>query len=151
MKMHLVKTEKGLRGSTADDHQAFLKFKRRLTTMKPGAWMRMDVKGVRNGKHHRKFMALLQLITENSEVYTTIDKALVAVKLCVGHFDLMADPTTGEIQRIPRSISYDSMGQEDFDAFYKQAVDAVLQHILPQLDQAKADELLDMIVEGWAS
>lgn len=150
MKAMLVKTATGLRGSTTDDHDAWMKFKRRLETLKPGSWLRMEWKSPRNGKHHRKFMAMLHLITENSETYNTIAKALVAVKLCVGHFDLIVDPTTGEITKSPNSISYDSMEQEAFDVFYKQAIDAVLQYILPQLDEAKAYRLMDMIVEGWA-
>lgn len=150
MKALLLKTDSGLRGSSPADHDAWTKFRRRLETMKPGTWIRMEWASPRNPKHHRKFMALLQLITENSETYNTVEKALVAVKLCTGHFDLMADPTTGEIIRIPKSIAFESMPQEEFDLFYSAAIDSVLQVILPQLDQDKAGRLLDMIVEGWA-
>lgn len=142
MKALLLKTDSGLRGSSPADHDAWTKFRRRLETMKPGTWIRMEWASPRHPKHHRKFMALLQLITENSETYNTIEKALVAVKLCTGHFDLMADPTTGEIIRIPKSIAFESMPQEEFDLFYSAAIDSVLQVILPQLDQDKAGRLL---------
>lgn len=150
MKAVLIKTPAGLRGSTPADQEAWAKFKRRLETMKAGKWLRFEWSSPRNGAHHRKLFALLQLITENSETYATTEKALIAVKLAAGHFDLMVDPRTGEIVQIPRSIDFESMGQEDFDAFYKAAVDGVLQYILPQLDEARAERLLDMIVEGWA-
>ena len=150
MKAVLIKTQAGLRGSTPDDQQAWAKFRRKLETMKPGAFMRFEWSSPRNGAHHRKFFALLQLIIENSETFNTTEKALVAVKLAAGHFDLMAHPLTGEIVQIPKSISFEGMGQEDFDTFYTGAVDAVLQSILPQLDREKAEKLLDMIVEGWA-
>lgn len=150
MKAMLIKTNTGLRGSTPADQEAWAKFRRKLETMKPGKWLRIEFSSPRHGKHHRKFMALLQLITENSETYDTIPKALVAIKLCVGHFDLVVDPTTGEITRVPRSIAYESMDQEDFDAFYSASIDAVLQHILPTINRETADRLLDMIVEGWA-
>lgn len=150
MKAMLLKTPSGLRGATPADQDAWAKFRRRLETMKPGRWLRVEFSSPRHGKHHRKFMALLQLIVENSEVYDTIPKALVAVKLCVGHFDLMVDPTTGEISKVPRSISYESMPQEEFDQFYSQAIDAVLQHVLPTMDRDTADRLMDMVVEGWA-
>ena len=150
MKALLLKTESGLRGSSPSDHDAWTKFRRRLETMKPGTWIRMEWASPRNPKHHRKFMALLQLIAENSETYNTVERALVAVKLCTGHFDLMADPVTGEIIRIPKSINFESMPQEEFDLFYSAAIDSVLQVILPQLDPDKAERLLDMIVEGWA-
>lgn len=150
MKALLLKTERGLRGSSPADQEAYQRFKRRLETMKPGTWIRMEWASPRHPKHHRKFFALLQLITENSEVYNTVEKALVAVKLCTGHFDLMADPKTGEIIQIPKSIAFEAMPQEEFDVFYNAAIDAVLQVILPQIDRAKADRLLEMVIEGWA-
>lgn len=149
MKTILIKTPAGLRGSTPADQAAWAKFRRRLETMLPGAYLRFEWSTPRNGAHHRKFFALLQLIAENSETYNTTEKALVGVKLAAGLFDLMAHPVTGEIIQIPRSVSFEAMGQEDFEVFYSNAIDAVLQHILPHLDREKADRLLDMIVEGW--
>lgn len=150
MKAVLLKTPSGLRGSTPADQDAWSRFRRRLETMKPGTWLRFEWSSPRNGKHHRKLFALLQLVAENSEVYDTPEKALIAVKLCSGYFDLMADPQTGEIVKVPKSISYESMGQEDFDQFYSRALDGVLQHILPQMDKETAERLMDMVVEGWA-
>ena len=149
MKTILIKTPAGLRGSTPADQAEWAKFRRRLETMRPGAYLRFEWSTPRNGAHHRKFFALLQLIAENSETYNTTEKALVGVKLAAGLFDLMAHPATGEIIQVPRSVSFEAMGQEDFEAFYTNAIDAVLQHILPHLDREKADRLLDMIVEGW--
>jgi hypothetical protein len=146
----LIRTERGLRGATPDDHAAWVKFKRKIETLKVGKWLRMEFSSPRNGPHHRKFMALLNLITENSETYDTIDKALVAVKLVTGHFETHTHPETGEIFPVTKSISYEAMDQEAFEAFYSAAVNAVIQHILPQLDQATAEHLIDMIVEGWA-
>ena len=150
MKAVLIRTPSGLRGATPDDQTAWAKFKRKLETMKPGNWLRFEWSTPRNGPHHRKFMALLQLVAENSEVYDTVPKALIAVKLAAGYFDAHPDPRTGEIIPVPQSISYDAMPQEEFEAFYSAALDGVLQVILPTMDQATAERLLDMIVEGWA-
>ncbi len=150
MKAMLIKSPAGLRGSTPADQELWAKFKRKLETMKPGAWLRMEWSSPRNGPHHRKFMALLHLVTENSETYNTIPKALIAVKLAAGYFDPATDPRTGEIVPIPHSISYDAMGQEDFDVFYSAALDGVLQVILPTMSRETADKLMEMIVEGWA-
>lgn len=149
MKFMLIKTERGLRGATEDDHKAWLRFRRKLETMKPGSWLRTEFTRPRDIKHHNKFWALVSLIVENSEVYDTKPKALVAIKLVTGYFDLMVDPETGEIVKIPQSISFDQMDQEAFDVFYPLAIDGVLQHILPQLDRETADRLLDMIIAGW--
>lgn len=150
MKCIVIKTDTGLRGATQDDHATWAKFRRRLETMKPGTWLRIEATSPRNGGHHRKFMALLNLIAENSETYNTVEKALVAVKLCVGHFEPTIHPKTGELLEIPKSIAFESMDQEDFEKFYSAAIDAVLQNILPQFDQAKAEHLMDMIIQGWA-
>lgn len=150
MKAMLLRTPNGLRGATPADHEAYCKFKRRLEAMKPGKWMRLEWSSPRNGPHHRKFMALVQLVTENSETYDTVAKALVAIKLAAGYFDPAVDPRTGEIVPVVQSISYDAMEQDDFDVFYSAALDGILQVILPTMDRATADRLLTMIVEGWA-
>lgn len=150
MKAMLIKTPAGVRGATALDQEAWTKFRRRLETLKAGTWLRFEWSTPRNGPHHRKLMALLQLVAENSETYNTTDKALVAVKLAAGHFDAAIHPTTGELVQVPKSIAYESMPQEEFEAFYSAAIDGVLQFILPQMERATADRLMDMIVQGWA-
>lgn len=149
MKAMLIKTDKGLRGSTQADHDAWLKFKRRLETMKPGTWLRMEWARPRHGKHHRKLFALLNLVAENSETYDTTEKALVAVKLVTGYADPVIDPRTGEMVQVPQSISYDSMDQDKFDLFYEAAIDGVLRYILTGMDRGTADRLMEMIIEGW--
>jgi len=149
MKALLIKTDKGLRGSTPADQDAWAKFRRRLETMKPGTWVRMEWARPRNGQHHRKLFALLQLVAENSETYDTPEKALVAVKLVTGYADPVIDPITGELIQVPRSIAYESMEQDDFDRFYEAAIDGVLRHILPQLDRETADHLLEQVILGW--
>lgn len=146
----LIRTPAGLRGSTPEDHDAWSKFRRKLETMKVGKWLRLEWSTPRNGPHHRKFMALVSLVTENSEVYDTKEKALVAIKLAAAYFDPHADPATGEIVKVPRSISYDAMDQEEFEQFYSAALDGILSTILPQMDRETADRLLELIVEGWA-
>ncbi len=150
MKCMLIKTERGLRGATPKDQEAWARYKRRLETMKPGTWLRVESSRPRNGAHHRKMFALLQLVAENSETYNTPEKALVAVKLAAGYFDPVPDPRTGEIVPALHSVSYDAMDQDAFDAFYSAALDGVLQVILPTMERETAEHLMDMIVEGWA-
>jgi len=150
VKAMLVRSPTGLRGATPDDQKAWAKFRRKLETMKPGTWMRFEWSTPRSGAHHRKFFALLQLVAENSETYNTVEKALVAVKLAAGFFDPSVDPRTGEIIPVPQSVSYDAMGQEEFERFYKAALDGVVQVVLPQMNKTTAEHLLEMIVEGWS-
>lgn len=150
MKCMLIKSPAGLRGSTPADQDAWAKFKRKLETMKPGTWLRMEWSRPRNGPQHRKMFALLALVAENSETYNTTEKALNAVKLAAAYYDPFIDPRTGEIIPVVKSISYDAMPQEEFEVFYSAAIDGVLQCILPTMDRETAEKLMDMVVEGWA-
>lgn len=150
MKAVLIKSEKGLRGSTDEDQSAWLKFKGRLEKMKPGTFIRLEWAVPRSGPQHRKMFALLKLIKDNSETYDTVEKALVAVKIAAGYFDPHVDPITGKVIPVPQSISYESMEQDEFDKFFSNAVTAVCACIVPQLDEKTAYRLLDEIVMGWA-
>lgn len=149
MKAMLIKTDKGLRGSTPADHDAWLKFKRRLDRMTPGTWLRLEWARPRHGAHHRKLFALLALVADNSETYDTTEKALVAIKLVTGYADPVIDPRTGELTQVPQSIAYDSMDQDEFEIFYQAAIDGVLRYILTGMDRATADRLLEDIILGW--
>lgn len=149
MKAILIKSDKGLRGSTAADHDAWIKFKRRLERMPVGSWLRLEWARPRHGKHHRKMFALLALIADNSETYDTTEKALVAVKLVSGYCDPVIHPVTGDMVPVPQSCSYESMDQDVFDRFYEAAIDGVVRHILPQFDRETADRLLEQIILGW--
>lgn len=151
MKVLLIRTPNGLVGSTEDDHEAWSRFRRQLEHMKPGKWLRLEWSSPRNGKHHRKLWALLTLIQQNSETYDTKEKALVAIKLAAGYFDPHVDPETGEVQKVPHSIAYESMSQEQFSRFYQCALAAVCDYILPQFDEPMALRLLDEIVAGWVT
>lgn len=150
MKAMLIKTERGLRGATDDDHAAWVKFRQRLEVMKPGGYIKVETARPRNPGHHRKFFALLRLVSDNSEVYNTKEKALTAIKLVTGYADPLIDPRTGGLLMIPRSISYESMDQDKFDEFYSQAIDGILQHILPHMTRTQMDRLIDIIISGWA-
>lgn len=145
MKALLLKTNGGLRGATEADHAAWTKFRRKLETIKPGSYLRLEFSSPRNGAHHRKFFALLQAIAECHETYNTVEKALVAVKMMTGYVDSSVHPMTGELVMIPMSISFDSMGQEDFNVFYNQAVDMVLKHVLTDMDDATLERIVQMI------
>lgn len=150
MKAMLIKSAEGLRGSTPADQDIWARFARKLEVMKPGTCLRMEWSRPRNGPHHRRLFALLQVVAENSEVYDTREKALVAVKLAAGYCDDAIDPRTGRTVPVVQSIRYESMDQSTFERFYAAAVEAVLQVILPAMDRATLQRLVAMVEEGWA-
>lgn len=76
---------------------------------------------VRNGKFHRLFFAILQLISENSNPHISPAAALHFAKLATGTGETVTD-SRGESHFIPGSISFASMGQEEFDEFVQTAI-----------------------------
>ncbi len=151
MKAMLIKTAKGLAGATPEDQRAWETFKKRIDRTKQGGYISVEWAAPRYGRHHRKLFALITLIVQNSDIYDTKERALVAIKLAAGFFDLYVDPRTGSLEKVPRSIAYGEMEQDEFDAFYSAAIHGVVTAILPQLDQAVCNDLLEKIIQGWAA
>ena len=115
----------------------------------------------RNPGHHRKFFALLGVAFRAQSRYPTLDHLLEAVKIGIGHYDVVNVRSTpalleaikdalGIYQIIlpslpplisipliqPRSISFAKMSQESFEQFYDAAVLYVLTEILPGVERA---------------
>lgn len=151
MKAMLIRTATGLSGATPEDHQAWIKFKERTAAMKQGQYVHVEWRLPRNGKHHRKLFALIQLIVKNSEIYQTPKQALVAIKLAAGYFEPHINPVSHALEMVPHSISFDEMEQEDFNKFYDAAIHGICTSILPQFDKATCQFLLEKIINGWAS
>lgn len=151
MKTTIIATPRGLRGVTPQDEDAWRKFRARLTKIKSkgDGSLRIEFSSPRHLAHHRKLFALLQLVADCSEVYDTPERALLALKLATGFCDPLAHPVTGELLMIPRSISFESMGQDDFDVWYAQALDAVSTVLVPHLKPEARDAALDEITQGW--
>lgn len=136
-------------GSTPADQELYDKARSRMRRLKDGAYLRVEYATPRNGKHHRKLWPLLELIVQNSEVYDTKERALAAIKLAAGFFDPIVDPASGQVQKVPHSIAFESMEQDAFSRFYACALHAVVTAILPQFDEPMALRLMDEISRGW--
>lgn len=77
--------------------------------------------------HHRLFFALLQKVYQNSgaaEQYPSFETFVDVVKIGAGRFEWVQLPTG---KRYPRalSIAFDKMGQDEFNAFFDEAVDCI--------------------------
>lgn len=144
--MTIVKTSKGVwRGFSSDDDHLFKKFKRWRAKRGAGEYFTFSYDYERDLKHHKKFMALVGYIAENSDTYNNKDKALLAVKIAAGHCDFVASPLTGELMAVPRSINFRNMKQGAFDEFYKNAIQGVIDHILPYMNKVDMQVALENI------
>lgn len=92
-----------------------------LRKTKLDAGVIIDPRRPRNVKHHRKLFALLNLAVDNWPVETTTEALLGLVKIKTGHTTPIQS-AGGTIHHIPRSINFESMGQDEFEPFYDAAL-----------------------------
>ena len=106
--------------------------------LKQGEIVTVELVRPRNIQHHRKFFAMLQTILENQEYYKSVEDLLDVCKLRIGHCRTITT-ARGDV-KIPKSISFASMDQVAFDAFYNRACEWVLSEVIPGLQRQHLDE-----------
>lgn len=111
-----------------------------LRKIKQGDVVRVEVKKPRNGKHHRLYWQLISTVWENQERYETAEQLHNALKIAAGIYEPLEMPG-GVVHKIPGSISFDTMDQLEFSAFYDRVCDLVAKHFLPGVtsEQLKAE------------
>lgn len=126
-----------------------------IAKMKLGAAVTATVKRHRNPGHHRKFFALLNLAFEAWEPATATYKGEVVGKnfaqfrnditVLAGHYE-MAVNLRGETRLTAKSISFASMGQEEFDTLYSAVVNVILARILTKYTRDDLDNVIEQII-----
>lgn len=135
--LHLRTT---LRGFEPADEQAEA-YRRAL---KIGTVVRATVKIPRYGPHHRMVFALLQLTYSNlperyAGMWPSFDHFRKAVAVEAGHFEEVI-ARSGEIYRIPGSLSFDALDELQFDRVSK-AMLRVCAEILQVTEPELAEEV----------
>ena len=105
-----------------------------LERLKPGDEVFVWTKKPRNPKFHRKFMAMIHFIFQHQSKYRTLDNLLTAIKLRVGLFEtyIVGDKTCF----VPGSISFEKMGEVEFEEFYERVMDVIVTEIAPAIKKA---------------
>jgi hypothetical protein len=91
----------------------------------------LNIKARRNPKHHRLFFAVLKFMVEHTRYFETVEKAKTAIKIATGEVDTYIDSHTGKTFFILRSISWGSMDQSRFSAFFDRAVHVIANRWMP--------------------
>ena len=95
------------------------------------------VRRPRSIQHHRKLFAMLNLVWEGSAIqdtYPSVDCLLDALKHAMGHVETFRS-IHGDVLMKPKSISFESMPQDEFNRFYDQAVEIIIQRLVPHLNR----------------
>jgi len=93
-----------------------------LRKVKVGEVVQCEVNRPRNLAHHRKFWALLTVVWEASGDWSSPYGLLIELKVRLGHVQEILLRDTGELVRVPKSISFAQMDQTEFDTFYERAL-----------------------------
>jgi hypothetical protein len=114
--------------------------------IREGETVRAVITRPRNVGHHRKFFALLQVVFDAQDRFPTVEALLDAIKIATGLYDTYK-LNGREVMKL-RSISFASMDQKEFTAFYDRVLHLIVTHILPHTDKADLEQRVYDIVDG---
>lgn len=89
----------------------------------------VTVKRGRNLLHHRKFFALLRVVIANSDRWQNEQQLLKALKFELDYTEKILSIDGKRAYILPRSISFENMGQKEFEEFYDAALPLMAKEI----------------------
>lgn len=121
MKIYVVKQLNQTLKSFGDSDLEYIK------KLKVGEAVEVEVKRPRNIKFHKKYWALLNIVYSNQEMYNNIDHLRHDLTIAAGFYDLRTT-MHGEVLKWPKSISFSSMDQSEFEELYSRTLDVIVQN-----------------------
>lgn len=82
-----------------------------------------EFKNQRNINFHRKWFALLNLVVDNTEKFKDVNHLRMILAIECGWYEELINPLSGEVTIVPKSISFSSMGQDEFSELYSKSLD----------------------------
>lgn len=124
-----------------------------LSKLPEGKIVLANVSTPRNVKQHRLFFAVLKIVVENNETWGDVSSLKDAILVALKYVDA-GTTLKGQMFFVPKSISFGSMTQEDFDTFFQKAMALITGEIIPGMDeQSLMEEVEDMLADkrfvGW--
>ena len=134
--MSTVMMRKGLRGLEAVD-EAGADVLRRI---KASEVVRVEVTKPRNLSFHRRFFALLTIVWQTCGDWPSVEDLLIELKVRIGHVREVVIRDSGEVVKVPESISFSAMDETAFWQFYEKCVQVICTDMVPGLDDAALRE-----------
>lgn len=121
--------------------------------LKPGEGVHGNFRKYRNLGHHRKYFALLNVAFDNwnpgeiDSKYGTpeknFDRFRADVTILAGFYETTIR-LDGSVRVEPKSISFASMGQEEFENLYNRTIDVLLKYIYgSNMNREEIDKIVD--------
>ena len=101
-----------------------------LKKLKHGAEVQIEMRQKRNLKHSRKYWALVNLVFENQERFSSPKQIHNALKEAAGLYEVQ-QRLDGKPMRVLSSTSFEDMDQIAFSKYYDQCCDILARTFLP--------------------
>ena len=125
-----------------------------LKRFKVGDVMEAKVSKTRNPRFHRKFFALLNFAYDHFDPYAeykgeqvmkNFERFREDVTILAGYGDPVVN-LRGDVRMVARSISFASMGDDDFEKLYSNVIDIVLSRVLTNYTRDDLDNVIDQLM-----
>lgn len=128
MKIFVIKTLSGLLPATSTDQDKLNDAKLKLNEM-----YEVEIRKPRNIQFHKKLFSLLNLCFDNQEYFDNLDELRAYLTMKAGFNKKITTPN-GEFY-LPKSISFASMDEIEFESYYN----AIVQQVIYLLDCTNED------------
>jgi hypothetical protein len=118
MKLHVIKTQTGLKPAYDSDYEVYSKIP--LNEV-----FEIEYKKPRNIGFHRKYFALIKLAFENQTDYRNLNDLRRDISIVAGYYDEVVNKVTGEVYKMPKSISFSQMDEIEFSELYERTKDVI--------------------------
>ena len=95
----------------------------------------------RNYKFHKKVFALFNAVFENQEQVEEFNNFRALLTIEAGYYTDIVNHVTGEVHRIPKSLSYATMDEFEFQEFYAALKQTVIR--IYKWDDSTLDEIIE--------
>jgi len=144
MDIFLIKMPDGNLHPAQDNDRELLK---KIKSMEP---VRVTLKRPRNYEFHKKWFALLNFAYDywepphNLVGHKNFDRFRKDIIILAGYYDTVVR-LDGSTRVEPKSISFGSMSEDDFEKLYDATIEVVCQHVLRQYDGDMLKSILDQV------
>ena len=142
MKLYLIKTNEGFKCCTDQDQEVRRK-------LKLGQVYEVSIKVARNYKFHKKYFALINLTWEyqNENIQQLYNNNIEAfrktIEIAAGHFEPIWNIKANEWQQAPKSISFATMDNLEFQTLYDNVKNVIYELYLNGISEEEFNKVLE--------
>ena len=140
-------------GFSKEDKAMWRRFWKRALNLDPGEMLHVELWFPRSGPFHRYHMAIEQKLFDSQERIQNFEQMRNYLKIGAG-WVVWVPGAKGGIVPLPKSTSYAKADEAQFHEYHNQVVKflrtrSAAHFFWPHLDQQKAGECMDLILQGF--